>query len=138
MERLVLAAASCGQALKVIEIAKAFAKERKAFGKSLTEYQVISHRLAEMQMLAESARAMTFHTADMLDAGVNAVMETATAKTVAAENAWKVADLGMSILAGSGYVQGDMQRIFRDARLGPIGGGTSDILRNVVAKEMGL
>jgi len=137
MERLVLAAASCGQALKVIEIAKAFAKERKAFGKSLTEYQVISHRLAEMQMLTESARAMTFHTADMLDAGVNAVMETATAKTVAAENAWKVADLGMSILAGSGYVQGDMQRIFRDARLGPIGGGTSDILRNVVAKEMG-
>jgi len=99
---------------------------------------VISHRLAEMQMLTESARAMTFHTADMLDAGVNAVMETATAKTVAAENAWKVADLGMSILAGSGYVQGDMQRIFRDARLGPIGGGTSDILRNVVAKEMGL
>ena len=138
MERLVLAAASCGQALKVVEIATAFAKERKAFGKSLTEYQAIAHRLAEMQMLTESARAMTFHTADMLDAGVNAVMETATAKTVAAENAWKVADLGMSIFAGSGYVQGDMQRIFRDTRLGPIGGGTSDILRNVVAKEMGL
>lgn len=138
MERLVLAAASCGQALKVIEISKAFARDRKAFGKSLTEYQVIAHRLAEMQMLTESARAMTFHTANMLDAGVDAVMETATAKTVAAENAWKVADLGMSILAGSGYVQGDMQRIFRDTRLGPIGGGTSDILRNVVAKEMGL
>lgn len=138
LERLVLAAASGGQALKVIELAKAFAKDRKAFGRKLTEYQVIAHRLAEMQMLTEAARAMTFHTADMLDAGINAVMETATAKTVAAENAWKVADLGMSIFAGSGYVAGDMQRIFRDTRLGPIGGGTSDILRGVVAKEMGL
>lgn len=138
LERLVLAAASGGQALKVIEIAKTFAKDRKAFGKVLTEYQVIAHRLAEMLILTESARATTFRIADMLDAGVDAVMETAIAKTVAAENAWKVADLGMSILAGSGYVGGDMQRIFRDARLGPIGGGTSDILRNVIANEMGL
>lgn len=138
LERLVLSASACGQALKIIEIAKTFAKERQAFGRGLTDFQVIAHRLAEMQMLTESARAMTFHTADMLDAGINARMETAVAKTVTAENAWKVADLGMSIFAGSGYVQGDMQRLFRDTRLGPIGGGTSDILRGVIAKEMGV
>lgn len=138
LERLVLSASACGQALKIIDIAKTFAKERQAFGQPLTGFQVIAHRLAEMQMLTEAARAMTFHTADMLDAGINARMETAVAKTVTAENAWKVADLGMSIFAGSGYVQGDMQRLFRDTRLGPIGGGTSDILRGVIAKEMGV
>lgn len=138
LERIVLAAASGGQALKVVEIAKSFAMERSAFGKSLHQYQVIAHRLAEMRMLTECTRATTFRTAAKLDAGIDAVADTAIAKTVAAENAWKVADLGMSIFAGSGYVAGDMQRIFRDTRLGPIGGGTSDILRNVVAKEMGL
>ena len=50
----------------------------------------------------------------------------------------KVADLGVHIMGAAGYVQGDMQRMFRDARLGTIGGGTSDILRNVIAQRMDL
>ena len=81
---------------------------------------------------------MTYHTADMLDAGANAVTETAIAKVVATEHNFKIADLGMQIMGAAAYVQGDMQRLFREARMGMIGGGTSEILRNVIANRMGV
>jgi alkylation response protein AidB-like acyl-CoA dehydrogenase len=137
-ERLLLAATSAGHCMRILELAKDFAVNRKAFGKRITEYQAISHKLADMHMLTELARMATFHAARMLDAGEDAVLETTTAKIVATENNFKVADLGMQIMAGAGYMAGEMQRLFREARLGPIGGGTSEILRNVIGKRMGL
>lgn len=137
-ERLLLAATSAGHCLRILELAKEFAVNRKAFGKPITEYQAISHKLADMHMLTELARLATFHAARMLDAGEDAVLETTTAKIVATENNFKVADLGMQIMGGAGYMAGEMQRLFREARLGPIGGGTSEILRNVIGKRMGL
>ena len=137
-ERLLLAATSAGACMRILELAKDFATSRKAFGRTITEYQAVSHKLADMYMLTEGARLATFHAARMLDAGEDAVMETTTAKVVATENNFKVADLGMQIMGGAGYMAGEMQRLFREARLGPIGGGTSEILRNVIAKRMGL
>ena len=137
-ERLLLAATSAGHCLRILELAMDFAVNRKAFGKRITEYQAISHKLADMHMLTEGARLATFHAARMLDAGEDAVIETTTAKVVATENNFKVADLGMQIMGGAGYMAGEMQRLFREARLGPIGGGTSEILRNVIGKRMGL
>ncbi|MBL6952807.1 MAG: acyl-CoA/acyl-ACP dehydrogenase [Alphaproteobacteria bacterium] len=137
-ERLLLAATSAGHCIRILELAKDFAVNRKAFGKRITEYQAISHKLADMHMLTEGARLATFHAARMLDAGEDAVLETTTAKIVATENNFKVADLGMQIMGGAGYMAGEMQRLFREARLGPIGGGTSEILRNVIGKRMGL
>ena len=137
-ERLLLAATSAGHCLRILELAKEFAVNRKAFGKPITEYQAISHKLADMHMLTELARLATFHAARMLDAGEDAVLETTTAKIVATENNFKVADLGMQIMGGAGYMAGEMQRLFREARLGPIGGGTSEILRNVIGKRIGL
>jgi len=137
-ERLLLAATSAGHCIRILELAKDFAINRKAFGKRITEYQAISHKLADMHMLTEGARLATFHAARMLDAGEDAVLETTTAKIVATENNFKVADLGMQIMGGAGYMAGEMQRLFREARLGPIGGGTSEILRNVIGKRMGL
>jgi alkylation response protein AidB-like acyl-CoA dehydrogenase len=137
-ERLLLAATSAGHCMRILELAKDFAINRKAFGKRITEYQAISHKLADMHMLTEGARLATFHAARMLDAGEDAVLETTTAKIVATENNFKVADLGMQIMGGAGYMAGEMQRLFREARLGPIGGGTSEILRNVIGKRMGL
>jgi len=137
-ERLLLAATSAGHCLRILELAKDFAINRKAFGKRITEYQAISHKLADMHMLTELARLATFHAARMLDVGEDAVLETTTAKVVATENNFKVADLGMQIMGGAGYMAGEMQRLFREARLGPIGGGTSEILRNVIGKRMGL
>ena len=138
LERVLIAAAAAGGCIKVIEVAQDFARDRKAFGKRIGEFQAISHKFADMRMMMETARLVTYRTADMLDAGADAVTETAIAKVVATENNFKVADLGMQIMGAAGYVQGDMQRLFREARMGMIGGGTSEILRNVIAKNMGV
>ncbi|MCS5607995.1 MAG: acyl-CoA/acyl-ACP dehydrogenase, partial [Alphaproteobacteria bacterium] len=137
-ERLLLAATSAGHSMRILELVKNFAINRKAFGKTITAYQAVSHKLADMHMLTEASRLVTFHAARMLDAGEDAVLETTTAKVVATENNFKVADLGMQLMGGAGYMAGEMQRLFREARLGPIGGGTSEILRNVIGKRMGL
>ena len=135
LERILIAASSAGQCLKIIDVAKRFVEERKAFGKRIVDFQAVAHKFAEMAMMTETARLHAFNTADMLDAGEDAIIETAMAKVIATENNFKVADLGMQIMGAAGYVQGDMQRLFRDARLGTIGGGTSDILRNVIAQR---
>ena len=138
LERILIAASSSGQCLKIIEVAKQFVEDRKAFGKRIVDFQAVAHKFAEMAMMTDTARLHTFNTAEMLDAGEDAIIETAMAKVIATENNFKVADLGMHIMGAAGYVQGDMQRLFRDARLGTIGGGTSDILRNVIAQRMDL
>ena len=137
-ERLLLAATSAGHSIRILELVRNFATNRKAFGETITAYQAVSHKLADMHMLTEASRLVTFHAATMLDAGEDAVLETTTAKVVATENNFKVADLGMQLMGGAGYMAGEMQRLFREARLGPIGGGTSEILRNVIGKRMGL
>ena len=137
-ERLLLAATSAGHSMRILELVRNFATNRKAFGKIITAYQAVSHKLADMHMLTEASRLVTFHAASMLDAGDDAVLETTTAKIVATENNFKVADLGMQLMGGAGYMAGEMQRLFREARLGPIGGGTSEILRNVIGKRMSL
>lgn len=137
-ERLLLAATGGGHALRCLDVARDFARDRVAFGKKIAENQAVSHKFADMHMLTEAARLATFHAADMLDAGEDAVMETTTAKVLATENNYKVADLAMQVMGGAGYVEGEMQRLFREARLGPIGGGSSEILRNVLAARMEL
>ncbi len=137
-ERILLSASAAGQCMNILDITKAYALERYAFGKRITEFQAIAHKLAEMKMLTETTRLHCHRTSAMLDAGRNAILETAMAKTIGCENLCKVADLGMSIFAAAGFVQGDMQRLFRDSRIAPIGGGTSEIMRNVIAKQMGV
>ena len=137
-ERLLLAANGGGASLRCIDVSRAFARERSAFGSKIANYQAISHKFADMHALTEAARLVTFHAAEMLDAGENAVSETTTAKIVATDNNYRVADLAMQVMGGAGYVDGEMQRLFREARLGPIGGGSNEILRNVLAARMDL
>ncbi len=138
LERTLLAAASAGQMIKIVEIAKDWATERVAFGRKITEFQAIAHKFADMQMMTETARLHTFRVAEMLDAGENPVMETAIAKTVATEHNMTVADMGVQIMGGAGYMEGRMSQLYRDARVGPIGGGSSEIMRTVIAKRMGV
>ncbi len=136
LERVLLAAAAAGQCLKIIELAKAFAQTRSTFGHPITDYQAISHKFADMAMITETARLHTYNVARMLDAGEPAVLETAMAKTVATEGNIKVADLGLQIMGGAGYMRGDMSRLWLDARQGSIGAGSSEIMRNVIAKQV--
>ncbi|MCA8927639.1 MAG: acyl-CoA/acyl-ACP dehydrogenase [Alphaproteobacteria bacterium] len=139
VERLNLAANGVGNTLRILEHALAYARERQQFGRPIGKFQAVSHKFAEMQMMYQTARAQTFRVAEMLDAGLDPILENAVAKAYATEVNWKVADMAMQIMAGAGYiVDPDMQMLFRDARVGPIGGGTSEIQRNVIASRMGL
>jgi alkylation response protein AidB-like acyl-CoA dehydrogenase len=124
--------------MNIVDISRSYALDRRAFGRRITEFQAIAHKLAEMKMLTETVRLHWQQTAAMLDAGRDAVLETAIAKTVGGENLAKVADMGILIFGAAGFVQGDMQRLFRDSRIAIIGGGTSEIMRNVIAKQMGM
>lgn len=139
LERLGLAAISAGHCFKITEYARDYAKERVQFGKPISDFQVIQHKLADMLILSETARQVVYRAADVLDAGQAAVNEASIAKIVASENNFKCADIGMQIMAGAGYsMEYDMQMFFRDSRVGPIGGGTNEIQRNILAKQMDL
>jgi alkylation response protein AidB-like acyl-CoA dehydrogenase len=139
LERLCLAAAAAGNMQHVIDYAAGYARERRQFGHRISSFQAIAHKFADMQAMAETSRLLVWRVAEMLDAGLDPVMETAIAKMVATENDFRCADLGMQIMGGAGYtMEHDMQRFFRDSRIGPIGGGSNEIQRNVIAKLMGL
>jgi alkylation response protein AidB-like acyl-CoA dehydrogenase len=139
VERLNLAANGVGNTLKIMEHALNYAKERQQFGRPIGKFQAVSHKFADMQIMYQTARAQLYRVADMLDAGLDPIMENAVAKAYVTEVNWKVADMAMQIMAGAGYIiDQDMQMMFRDARVGPIGGGTSEIQRNVIASRMGL
>ena len=133
------AANGVGNTRRLIDHALSYAKARRQFGRPIGKFQAVSHKLADMEMMWQTARAQTFRVAQMLDAGLDPVCENAVAKAYATEVNWKVADLAMQIMAGAGYIMDqDMQMMFRDARVGMIGGGTSEIQRNVIARCMGL
>ncbi|MGD9945202.1 MAG: acyl-CoA dehydrogenase family protein [Burkholderiaceae bacterium] len=139
LERLCLAAAASGNIQRIIHYSRDYATQRRQFGKPISEHQVIAHQFADMQIMAETTRVLTYRVADLLDAGLQPTMETAVAKVAATENNCRCADMGMQIMGGAGYaMEHDMQMFFRDARVGPIGGGTSEIMRTVIARQMGL
>ncbi len=139
LERLCLSASACGNMARIIDYAADFARDRRQFGAPITSYQAIAHKFADMQMMSETSRAMLYRVADMLDAGENPTMHTAMLKVQATENNVRCADMGLQIMGGAGYMTDhEMQMYFRDSRVGPIGGGTSEIMRTVIAKQMGL
>jgi alkylation response protein AidB-like acyl-CoA dehydrogenase len=139
VERLALAGISAGHCFKITEYARDYARQRIQFGQPISNFQVIQHKLADMLIMSETARQAAYRVADLLDAGDPAIAETSIAKTVATENNFRCADVGLQILGGAGYsMEYDMQMFFRDSRVGPIGGGSSEIQRNVIAKFMDL
>lgn len=139
LERLSLAAAACGNMARIVDYAAEFAKARYQFGQPITSFQAIAHKFADMQIMAETSRAMLYRVADMLDAGEQPTMHTSMLKVFATENNSRCADIGIQIMGGAGYMaEHEMQMYFRDSRVGTIGGGTSEIMRTVIAKQMGL
>jgi len=139
IERLCLAAAAAGNCQRIVDYARDYARERVQFGQPITRFQAIEHKFAEMQMMTETSRVLTYRVADMLDAGLTPNMETAIAKAVATENNSRCADMGIQIMGGAGLMMDhEMQMYFRDSRVGTIGGGTSEIMRSVIAKHMDL
>ncbi|MBX7096751.1 MAG: acyl-CoA dehydrogenase family protein [Myxococcaceae bacterium] len=138
-ERLSLALGAVGAAEDILEQAMRFTRERQAFGQAVAKFQVVRHRLAEMATDLECARQLTYHALKLHAAGEYALAQTAMAKKVATEMCCRLADQALQLHGGAGYMQEfDIERHWRDARLGPIGGGTSEIMNEIIAKQLGL
>jgi acyl-CoA dehydrogenase len=138
-ERLTLALGAIGAAEDILAQAMAFVQNRRAFGQQVSQFQVVRHRLAEMATELEAARQLTYHALRLHAAGEWALAQTAMAKKLATEMCCKLADQALQLHGGAGYMmEFDIQRHWRDARLGPIGGGTSEIMNEIIAKQLGL
>jgi alkylation response protein AidB-like acyl-CoA dehydrogenase len=138
-ERILAAALGTGVLRGVLEDSLAYAKERRAFGRPIGNFQVIQHWIADMAMKLAQAELLTYKAAWLYDNGKDAAIESSTAKAVAAEYATWAADRGLQILGGMGYAaEFDMQRYWRDVRLYQIGPVTNEMVRNIVAQSLGL
>lgn len=139
LERLSLAASYVGNARTALDDTIRYTKERKQFGRSLSSMQVIKHRMAENECEVEAARLLVYSAASKLARGERAIKEVSMAKVFAADVAFKVAFNGMQALGGYAQLpEYDMERYFREAKHGMVGGGASEIQRSIIAKEMGL
>jgi acyl-CoA dehydrogenase len=138
-ERLSLALGAIGAAEDILEVAMAYVKSREAFGQSIAKFQLTKHKLADAATELEAARQLTYHALRLHAAGEWALGQTAMAKKYATEMCCRLADLSLQLHGGAGYMmEYDVQRHWRDARLGPIGGGTSEIMNEIIAKQLGL
>jgi acyl-CoA dehydrogenase len=114
-----------------------YAGDRKAFGKSLNKMQVIRHKLAEMHTKVTVAKTMNYTLGARVAAGEYLVKEVSMAKNFSANVALEVSYEAVQILGGMGYMrESAAERLSRDARLLPIGGGTQEIMNEIIAKEM--
>ncbi len=135
--RIQTGALSVGLARAAFEDALGYADERVAFGRPIRKFQAISHKLADMATLIESAKLHVYRASWMVDAGLSCTKEASMAKLVASEAANEVADKAMRIYAAYGFSKEyDVQRYFRDARFLLLGGGTSELLRNMINREL--
>jgi butyryl-CoA dehydrogenase len=135
--RIMTAALSVGLARAAYEAALAYSRERVAFGKPIGEHQAIGFKLADMLAGIHAAALMTYQAAARLDARRPVGREAAMAKLMASETAVKVTDDAARIFASYGLaMEYPVQRYFRDARFLLPGGGTSEILRLVISREL--
>jgi alkylation response protein AidB-like acyl-CoA dehydrogenase len=133
-----LASAVVGTAQAAVDTALAHARERRQFGQPIGRFQVLAHRLAQMQTEVDLARLITRELARAIDAGEECTRRAAQAKLVTTETLKKVTEQGMQIMASAGYAaESDMQRYWRDARLYSFGEGSSEILLDLIAADMG-
>lgn len=135
--RIGIGAMSVGVAQAAFNRALQYAKERKAFGSSLSHFQMIQQKLADMATQIELARTLVYKAAWLKDQGRKFTKEAAMAKLYASEVAMSATHQAIQIHGGYGYMKDyHVERYFRDARLLEIGEGTSEILRMVIAREV--
>ena len=138
-ERLLMAIGAVGAMQRLIEISVAYAQEREAFGRPIGKFQAIRHQVAEMATKAEASRALTYNALRLFHSGQDCIQEVSMAKLVTQRAVLEIADQALQIHGGYGYMREyGIERAVRDARLGPIGGGTDEIMKEIVGKTMGL
>jgi acyl-CoA dehydrogenase len=138
-ERIVMALAAVAGAELTLEMAMGYARQRSAFGRPVAKFQVWRHRFADLATEIAAARSLTYHALRKVVAGQDAVREVSMAKWLSAELAWRVADEALQVHGGYGYMmEFPAQQAWRDARLGPIGGGTTEVMKEIIGRSFGL
>jgi citronellyl-CoA dehydrogenase len=138
-ERLVTAVTAVAGAQLVLDDALRYGQERRAFGRPIGTFQAWRHRFADHLSRLEAARWLTYRACDLFARGQVALREISMAKLVACELAQRIAYDAMQFHGGQGYmVETDVARAWRDLRLLTIGGGTSEIMRELVSRGAGM
>ncbi len=138
-ERVAMAAMCVGAAQAAVDLAREYCTQRQQFGRKLTAFQAVSHKIVDMQVNVDAARLLMYSSARLLASGLPCARAASTAKLFAAETYMKTATDGVQVMGANGYsMEYAMQRHFREAKLFQIFGGTSEIQRNMIAREMGL
>ena len=138
-ERILCAAMYVGITAAALDQALQYARDRNAFGRPIGAYQAVQHPLAETATELEQIRLLTAKAAWLQSQGRDCATEAAMAKLAASETAVRATDRGMRVLGGYGLVEASpMERLFRDARLGPFSPISNEMVRNFVAERLGL
>jgi len=135
--RISIAALAVGIAQGAYEAALRYAKQRKQFGRFISEFQAIQHKLADMATDIDASRLLTQRAAWMKDSGQNVNKESSMAKLFASETAVRVADEAVQVHGGYGFLKDyPVEKFYRDVKLCTIGEGTSEIQRLVIARQL--
>jgi hypothetical protein len=135
--RISIAALALGMAQGAYEAALKYSKQRKQFGKAISQFQAIQWKLADMATEVDAARLLTLRAASMKDAGLKTTLESSMAKLFASEVAVKCANEGVQIHGGYGFIKDyPAEKFYRDVKLCTIGEGTSEIQRLVIARQL--
>ncbi|MBP5944445.1 MULTISPECIES: acyl-CoA dehydrogenase family protein [unclassified Pseudomonas] len=138
-ERLALALMANMTAQLALEQSLKWAREREAFGKPIGKFQVIKHRLAEMATALEVSREFTYRQAAKMAAGQSVIKEISMAKNFATDTSDRITTEAVQILGGLGYMRESLvERLYRDNRILSIGGGTREVMNEIISKQMGL
>ena len=135
LERLLMGVNAHARAEYAVDYAIKYMEERIAFGKSLDKFQVLRHKVAEIASRVDMCREYNYSITKRLNDGQYVVKEASMSKLLSTKMADEVIYDALQLLGGYGYMEEyPMARLLRDSRLGPIGGGTSEILKEIIAK----
>jgi len=135
--RVSIAALSIGMAQGAYDAALKYSKLRKQFGRPISEFQAIQHKLVDMATKIDASRLLTYRAASMIDAGKRVTRESAMAKLFASEAAVWIANEAVQVYGGYGFIKDyPVEKFYRDVKLCTIGEGTSEIQRLVIARQL--
>jgi alkylation response protein AidB-like acyl-CoA dehydrogenase len=135
--RVSISALSIGMAQGAYDAALKYSKTRKQFGRPISEFQAIQHKLVDMATKIDASRLLTYRAAKMIDAGQRVTRESAMAKLFASESAVWIANEAVQIFGGYGFIKDyPVEKFYRDVKLCTIGEGTSEIQRLVIARQL--
>jgi alkylation response protein AidB-like acyl-CoA dehydrogenase len=136
-ERIMAAVLALSGAAQALEDTAAYLRERQAFGAALASRQALRHRVADLATEIEAARRLVYRAASLYRAGQDCATEVSMAKLLATEVANRVAYQAVQMHGGYGYMREvPVERFFRDVRLWPIASGTSEMMREIIARRL--